>query len=216
MKIYFLLGALYLCYLGYDGIGGNQEMVKTSVDEIVKNGVGDNRYLEISGCYATGDIVYEYEESNPKSVDQVYFPVIPKEEFYAKVLGELSEEAVTKTKVHVIVKRDKTKYKPECIAAGEDGHTCLDDIVDFNSDNYLENGLVLKGTVRVGADEIGQKKLDLFKTMNYEFAENLILIEENEKMRGKFLSWLMLIGGVIISLVILVSYVYKKDQGSSE
>lgn len=216
MRIYLLLAALYLSYLGYDGIGGNQEMVKTSVENIVKNGVGDNRYLEVSGCFATGDIVYEYEESNPNSVDQVYFPVIVKEEFIAKILGESSEEAETKAKVHVIVKRDKTKYKPECIIAGEDGHTCLDDIADFSSDKYYEDGLILKGTVRVGADEIGQKKLDLFKTMNYEFADNLILIEENEEMRGEFLSWLMLIGGIVIILGILGSYVYKKDQAAGE
>lgn len=216
MRIYLLFGALYLSYLGYDGIGGNQELVKTSVDDIVKNGVGDNRYLEISGCFSTGAIVYEYEESKPTSVDQVYFPVIPKEDFYAKFIGELSKEAATKTKVHVIVKRDKTKYKPECIGSGTDDHTCLDDIVDFDSDKYLEDGLVLKGTVRVGADEIGQKKLDLFKTINYEIADNLILVEENETMRGKFLSWLMLIGGMIISLGILGSYLYKKDQGFGE
>jgi hypothetical protein len=73
----------------------------------------------------------------------------------------------------------------------------------------MKTGLTLRGTVKVGADEIDAETLRLLKDSNYEVPEKLILLEENEEPRGKPLSWVMLIGGILVFLGVLATFFGK-------
>jgi len=210
MRIYFLLGAAALAYAGYEGIGGNQELVKMSLSDVAKQGVGDNRYLELKDCYATSVIVYDYAKEKPDAAREVYFPIMTKGEFISQMVNAiLDKDSTQTTAVLAVVKRDKEKYRPDCINGQAEGHSCLDDIVDLSSEAYMKTGLTLRGTVKVGADEIDAETLRLLKDSNYEVPEKLILLEENEEPRGKPLSWVMLIGGILVFLGVLATFFGK-------
>jgi hypothetical protein len=209
---FLLIGLfLYIIYYGYDGMRGDNDLKKLSMDELMKEGIGDSRYLEITGCYSTADIVYKYSQKSPNQVTDVIFPVLDSTSFFEAIFNEIesvygdssTQSSKFKNKTMLLIKRDPNKFSSNCISIRDD-HSCLDDLVHEDSITPFS----VKGTVLLGLDDLDSETKNLISSLNYNISDKVIFLEENSEPKGKVLSFLMILGG-ILGLVVVGFYFFK-------
>ena len=216
IRIYILIGLSFLVYYGYDGLRGDSTLKTMSLTELETQGVGDSRYLEITDCFTTGVFVYEYEDDNKDRATSVIFPVINSDAFLQALLeGEETDttdlvtdadttysdtdtEVAEKVTTHLLIKRSAAKFKAEC--AEGDG-SCTQDLLDyiFGSEEY--RGFTVRGTTRIGLDDLEEKDRELIQSLNYNLADKVVYLEEDSEPRGAMASILMIAGGILGMLI---------------
>ena len=113
MRIILIILFFFLAYNGYDGLKGDDNLKKLTMSQLIKEGVGDNRYVEISECYSKGDIVYKYSKESPSNIIEVIFPVMDSTSFYNEIFNEFIETEYgdssnkTKPSTMLIIKRNE-------------------------------------------------------------------------------------------------------------
>lgn len=202
MRLALIAVFLYLIYAGFDGLKGDDDLKKISMGELIKDGVGDSRYLEITGCYSKGDIVYKYSPKSPNKVTDIIFPVIDSAAFIDAIINEMAlefgdEDSSIKqnkdlNKTMLLIKRDPNKFSSTCISQGED-HTCLDDLLTVDSISPFS----IKGTVQLGLNDVDSETRKLISSLNYNVSDKVIFLEENTEPKGKALSFFMILGGFL-------------------
>jgi hypothetical protein len=206
-----------LAYYGFDGLRGNHNLKKMSLEEVEKYGVGNSRYLEVSNCYALGSFVHEYDKKRPDNVENVIFPIVSKKTFHkyleseALQMEDASESDTARRNIvdlqtTLIVKRSKAKFSSGC--AKGDG-TCLDDLLDFDSEQFMKSGFSIKGVTLVGLDDVDSETKSLIQRLDYKMGTNVLLLEEDAEPRGSLPSILMLIGGILGLLAVGASFFRK-------
>lgn len=207
IRIYILIGLAFLTYYGYDGMRGDDTLKTLSLADLEAGGAGESRYLEISDCFTTGVFVYEYKDDDRDRATSVIFPVISSDAFIAEILKsdesdttELLTESESSEMVttHLLVKRSTARFAPEC-AAG-DG-SCTQDLIDYITDGEEIRGFTVKGTTRLGLDDLDEKDRDLIQSLNYNIADNVVFLEEDSEPRGTSMSLLMIVGGILGMLI---------------
>ncbi|MDR2286616.1 MAG: hypothetical protein LBE04_03960 [Prevotellaceae bacterium] len=184
--------SIYYCF---DRIKGNHRLKTFSLNEIKENGIGDNRYLEVTNCYTLGSFVYHYNPDNPDYTSGIIFPAVTEDEYFAC----LNEGANIELNTVLLIKRSTNKFNPNCMQGEE--HTCLDDLcADFT----------IRGMVLLGLDDIDDDDKELIQSLNYNISSNVIFLEEDKTPRGILLSVLMLAAGIFAAIIAL--YIFIKHQ----
>ena len=228
MRIYLIIALTLLAYYGFNGLQGDRELRSITLNELETEGIGDSRYLEITDCFTTGSFVYEYNQDKPENPNKVIFAVINQEAYSREVLRSLifgdstmADPAVmegstgvedslssglnfsAKPTTHLLVQRNPTRYAEDC-AAG-DG-SCLQDLTEKILSGEELQSLTLKGTTRIGLDDISEEDRNLIQTLNLNIAEDVIFLEEDAEPQDTTTALLMLIGGIMGIGAILWSY----------
>ena len=216
IRIYILIGLSFLIYYGYDGLRGDSTLKTMSLTELETQGVGDSRYLEITDCFTTGVFVYEYEDDNKDRATNVIFPVINGDAFlqaiiddeqtdttddftFADTIESVNEaEVAEKVTTHLLIKRNTAKFKPEC--AEGDG-SCTQDLLDYIFGGEEARGFTVRGTTRIGIDDLEEKDRELIQSLNYNLADKVVYLEEDSEPRGSVASILMIAGGILGILI---------------
>lgn len=213
MKFYILIACAFLGYYGFDGLRGDHNLKSMTLEEVEESGVGNSRFLEISNCFGLGNFVYKYDEKNPDKVTDVIFPVVSKKVFddYFENISYDGEEIVSgveEISTVLLVKRSASKFTADCFNNNE---SCLDDLLDFDDEDFFDNGFTVKGVTLVGLEDVDSETKELILSLDYKMGDKVLFLEEDAEPRGMLLSFLMLGGGLIGALAIGASYLKKKD-----
>ena len=223
IRIYILIGLSFLVYYGYDGLRGDSTLKTISLTELETQGVGDSRYLEITDCFTTGVFVYEYEDDNKDRATSVIFPVINSDAFLQEILEDeitvadttdMSIDTLAKEKIttHLLVKRSTDKFNAEC--AEGDG-SCTKDLIEYIFGGEEYRGFTLRGTTRIGIDDLDEKDRELIQSLNYNLADQVVYLEEDSEPRGATASILMIAGGILGMLITIGSWFTGRSSTSS-
>ena len=211
IKLIGLLICFFSCYFGYDGLNGNFNLKKISLEEVEHNGVGSNRFLEINNCYATGGFVYNVNKKvgqNDK-IDFVVFPIINKTE-YQKILNSALDTSKNDGKnatTYVLVKRNPNNYYDTC--ANGDG-SCLNDLI---GKSLLEsNGFTVKGVTISWLEDLTNEQRQMIKSLHINMSDNVIMLQEDTKPKSKMISIVILAFGIIGFLLILATWIVPKKK----
>lgn len=100
-----MLALSYGSWYGYDALQVSlrgRAPKKVTLEELESAGIGDARYVELTGIAVYPHLVYEYPRgSKTRSVLAVFYPLVSK-----KTLKDMLENEKPKRKIRVIVRRD--------------------------------------------------------------------------------------------------------------
>lgn len=199
-KLILLVLASMLAYYGFDGLTINKDLVEYSMENIEKKGIGDDRFIKLTGAYPTGEYVYHYDVENPNVANKIIFPLVSK-----KVFDKIEEGKTSKFPVKVLVKRSSAKFKRNCVAS----NSCIDDVIQ-QMDNYTVKGVVLPGL-----DDVDDETKELLNGSGLNIGNDVIFIEEDEEPKSNTKSILMLIGG-IIGILLIIGSLFSNDEDEDE
>lgn len=212
IRIYMIIGLLFVSYYGFDGMRGDHNLLKISLEELETNGIGDSRYLEITDCYTNGSFVYEYNEDSPDSVKKVIFAVINREAFEAEgmrllIFGDsIPVDSAERPTTRLLVQRSTSKFKADCGAG--DG-TCTSDLMDQITSGEELQGFTLRGTTRLGLDDLSEEDRSLIESLNFNIGDPVVFLEEDAEPQSTTTALAMLIGGIIGIGMVLLSFRWK-------
>ena len=151
MLIVFVLACMGLWY-GGDGLWVNMtsgKLTTFSIESVEEHGIGNNRFVNITGGTWGQGYVYEYDQET-KAVDHVVFALESPETYMAINDGE-------KAVIHVLVKK---KANTSTLR--------LDDWVGENGAD--EDSVIIQGVTLVGFDAIDDGTKNLIESMDVKIS----------------------------------------------
>jgi hypothetical protein len=176
----------------YDTITSEKEAFKITLDEVEKSGLGNHKYVKITGAYAPGPFVYEYKTKYgvKGNVDHIIYPVVS----LNKLSDYISSGASAKLKAKVIVKMD-TSFP----------------VSRVNSFEFDSSAVELEGMVRSGFEGMSDEDKKLLKGDALDLDENFIYLVK-EKPMGYGVSFGSTGLGIVILFLIFGNPMKKKED----
>ncbi len=191
MKLILLVVCGALIWGGFDGLRVNMsgsELAHFSIDDVEGDGIGDARYISVSGGVLEGTMVYEYDQKSGK-VKSLIFPVVSRDNLFELMLGKGSAP---------MLYIERSPVPSGCV---EENTFCLED----------EDVEAYNGIVRVGLDSLDSESRELFTGNGIEVPDNAIFLDENAKPREAWSNALMMLLG-IVGLVLM----FRPKRGKEE
>lgn len=187
--LFIIVGVIWLVINGIDGLRGSNVLKTISLEELSKDNVGKSRNLEIDGCYIIGDYVTEYYDET--QVLKVIFPVVT-----------LDEGLKTFPSTKLIVIRNKDKFSPDCGVS----NSCLNDLIEFP-----DEGFTIKGRV-AWMGEVDDDVKTLIESVHYDIVDDVIILHEDATFNKKWKSFLMLLGGLALVVLLVVLFLRRSKS----
>jgi hypothetical protein len=201
LKLYLIIGGIALLVMAgkgcYDKVSCESKPFAMSLNEIEKNGVGDHKFVKITGALPAGNFVYSYSSRLGIKGDVKYliYPVISIDRItqYAINLidtatGEVKERK-DKLRAKVIVKMDTTFP-----------------VSRINSFSLDTNPVTIVGMVR---SDLGTEDKNLLKDDALELEPNFVYIVKEEP-QSYGLSIVMFLGGFLCLGIGIAGFASKK------
>lgn len=169
----------------------NNDLQSFVIDDVESNGVGDARYIEVTGAMPEGTMVYTTDQDTGHVTD-VVFPVSTLE----KVILATEEEPVQAT---LYIVRDPNNM-------GEQSCTLDNDFcIEFEEKSYT-------GIVQVGLNDMDDETQDLFVSNGIPISDDVIVLEENAKPTPLLRSFGLMGAALLVLLVSLWSFTWGKGD----
>lgn len=191
---WFLLSlCLYGIWAGLDGLVINftsNSLQEFTIEDVEKNGVGGNRYVNITGGFR-GDM-YVYKERLGQ-VESILYPVLSYE-MINKIAEKMSLEKESKGSL-----LEHTSLDPDFkirVMVNWPLSMSADSFKNWVNENLAVEENDLSGIVLAGWDAFSEDDTKLLRSMGVTFHEDLILIQKGAKPVSPFLNVLYLLCGV--------------------
>ncbi|HMQ49755.1 MAG TPA: hypothetical protein PKA00_19700 [Saprospiraceae bacterium] len=189
LRIVFILVCLVFFINGCNSLisqyFGTHKLRSFSINEVLKEGIGDSDYVEISDAWLSGDFAYTHGKIKEES-GLILYPVLSQAQLQAKQQGE--------------------KVQVQVIAWTADFHSpCVDE------KNCIQAGSsTLKGVVRDLPQD--RRKPELLQPMGYELADNVLYVNHDQAPLPWYWNAGMMLGAALIIYIVERRYVYLKEK----
>lgn len=195
--IVFVLACMGLWY-GGDGLWVNMtsgKLTTFSIETVEEHGIGNNRYINITGGTWGQGYVYEYDQKT-NNVKYIIFPLESLVTFEAVTDGEDAS-------IHVLVKKKANTHTMR-----------LDDWAENNGASDVQ--VEIQGVTMVGFDSIDEESRKLIESMDMKISENVIFIEEGAEPRSLTKNLLMFVPSLLFFIIIIVGFFKGDDDDDIE
>jgi len=179
---------------GGDGLWVNMtsgKLTTFSVETVEDHGIGNNRFINITGGTWGGGVAYQYDQDNHQ-VDFVIYPLVS-----ADTYTEIAEG--NDSSIQILVK--KTAHTSEA-----------------NLDSWLEeqgmnlDEVTVQGVTLVGFNAIGDEFKDLIESMDMTVSDSVIFLEEDSEPRALLNNLAMFIPAFLYFSFMVVGFFSKNDK----
>ncbi len=191
-----LVAAAMGLWYGGDGLWVNLTSGKLTtfdIETVEKHGIGDNRYIRITGGTWSDGIVYQMNEKTHK-VDHVIFALESAQTYRSHSDGK-------KTAVRVLVKKPANTSDSRLKKwLGENGAD--------------EESVDIQGVTRVGFDSIDDESKRLIESMNMKVDDAVIFLEEGSEPRALWMNLAMFVPSAGFFGLMVVGMFSKEEKDS--